>query len=79
MTVEAVTPVRGSHGIRRLVGQERRRQVLIQRQEQARSGGEPRPGVVDHEQVVTFGELIDRLVGELLQRPLLPDDFHAGV
>jgi len=36
MPVEAVTPVRGPHGIRGLVLQERRRQVLIQRQEQAR-------------------------------------------
>ena len=78
-TVEVIALEGLAHGVLALVGEELGRQVLVEGEQHVVLGGEPGPGVVDDEEVVLLGKLLDGLALELGQRALLPDDVRAGV
>jgi hypothetical protein len=65
--------------ISRLIGQEIVRQQAIERQEQTTRRGLADRRMVDDEEVEILGEIGNRLVGESLQRPLLPAYCNARI
>ncbi len=77
--VEVVALERLAHGVGLLVGEEVLGKMLVERQQHVVLGGKAGPGVVDHEEVVLGGELLDGLALELGERALLPGDIKFGV
>ena len=63
----------------RLILQECPGQQSLQREHHARRQSEPGPGVIDHQKVISLGQLIDRLILKVRQGALFPGNAHIRV
>ena len=79
MAVVVVAGMRLADGVRGLIGEEVRGQMLVEREQKVVVRGLADGGMVDDHQVEAGGEVGERRVGELLQRALVPGDRDVGM
>jgi len=79
MTIVGVAFITRADALVCLCPQERLRQTRLERHEAATPGGGTYERMVDHEEIIHCGQLLDRLISKRLQRAHRPGDMDIRV